>query len=229
MSDTPSVEEIVERLHPLARPNALEGMARFGIATDSALGVSMPNLRAMGKSLGRNHTLALDLWQTTLRETRILASLVADPRQMTKELVESWARDFADWEVCDQCCINLFGKTPFACHFALGWSGAEPEFVKRAGFVLMARIAMTDKRADDTSFEPFFALITRESGDRRNYVRKAVNWALRQIGKRNHALNERAVAVARTLIESEDSSAHWIGSDALRELTSEAVLARLKN
>ena len=143
--------------------------------------------------------------------------------------MESWVRDFADWEACDQCCINLFGKTPFVPHFALKWSGAEPEFVKRAGFVLMARIATTGKRADDASFEPLFALITRESGDQRNYVCKAVNWALRQIGKRNRALNERAVAVARTLVESEDKTARWIGSDALRELTSEAVLARLKN
>ena len=126
---------------------------------------------------------------------------------MTEELMESWARDFADWEVCDQCCINLFGKTPFARHFAVKWSGAEPEFVKRASFVLMASITTTDKRADDASFEPYFALITHESTDRRNYVRKAVNWALRQFGKRNRALNERAVAVARTLVESEDKSA----------------------
>jgi 3-methyladenine DNA glycosylase AlkD len=229
MGATPTVEEIVELLRPMARPGALEGMARFGIATESALGVSMPDLRAMGKSLGRNHELALELWRTPLRETRILASLVADPQQMTEELMESWAREFADWEVCDQCCINLFGKTPFARHFAVKWSGAEPEFVKRAGFVLMARIATTDKRADDASFEPFFTLITHESADQRNYVRMAVNWALRQIGKRNRALNERAVAVARTLVESEDKTARWIGSDALRELTSEAILARLKD
>jgi 3-methyladenine DNA glycosylase AlkD len=148
---------------------------------------------------------------------------------MTEELMESWARDFADWEVCGQCSINLFGKTPFARHFAVKWSGAEPEFVKRAGFVLMARIATTDKRADDANFEPFFALITHESPDRRNYVRKAVNSALCQIGKRNFALNERAVAVARTLVESEDKTARWIGSDALRELTSEAILTRLKS
>jgi 3-methyladenine DNA glycosylase AlkD len=229
MSDTPTVEEIVERLRPRARPNVLEGMARFGIATENALGVSMPDLRAVSKSLVRNHQLALELWRTPLRETRILASLVADPQQMTEELMESWARDFADWEVCDQCCINLFGKTSFARHFAVKWSGAELEFIKRAGFVLMARIATTDKRADDASFESFFALITRESTDRRNYVRKAVNWALRQLGKRNRALNERAVAVARTLVESEDKTARWIGSDALRELTSAGVLARLKN
>jgi 3-methyladenine DNA glycosylase AlkD len=148
---------------------------------------------------------------------------------MTEELMEAWARDFADWEVCDQCCINLFGTTSFARHFALTWSGSEPEFVKRAGFVLMARIATTDKRADDTSFEPFFHLIRRESGDQRNYVRKAVNWALRQIGKRNRILNERAIVVARTLTESEDKTARWIGSNALRELTSEAVLVRMKN
>jgi 3-methyladenine DNA glycosylase AlkD len=147
---------------------------------------------------------------------------------MTEDLMESWAHDFADWEVCEQCCINLFGKTPFARHFAVKWSGAKPEFVKRAGFVLMARLATTDKRADDASFAPFFALITRESGDRRNYVRKAVNWALRQIVKRNHALNERASGVARTLVESKDNTARWIGSDTLRELTSAAVLARLK-
>jgi 3-methyladenine DNA glycosylase AlkD len=148
---------------------------------------------------------------------------------MSQELMESWARDFADWEVCDQCCINLFGKTPFARHFALTWSGAEPEFVKRAGFVLMARIATTDKRADDQTFEPFFALIMREASDRRNYVRKAVNWALRQIGKRNAALNERAITVARIVVDSEEKSARWVGSDALRELTSDAVRARLKN
>jgi 3-methyladenine DNA glycosylase AlkD len=223
-----TVEEIVARLRPLARPDALEGMARFGIATGNALGVSMPEMRALGKELGRNHALALELWRTPLRETRILASLVADPQQMTKPLMESWARDFADWEVCDQCCINLFGKTPHARHFALEWSGAEPEFVKRAGFVLMARIATTDKHADDPSFEPFFALIMREAGDRRNYVRKAVNWALRQIGKRNRVLNERAITVARALVASEDKSARWVGSDALRELTNPAVAARLK-
>jgi 3-methyladenine DNA glycosylase AlkD len=229
MSDAPTVEEVVAQLRPLARLNALEGMARFGIATESALGVSMPDLRAMGKSLGRNHELALALWRKPLRETRILASLVADPQRMAEELMDSWARDFADWEVCDQCCINLFGKTPLVRHFAMKWSGAELEFVKRAGFVLIARIATTDKRADNASFEPFFALITRESTDRRNYVRKAVNWALRQIGKRNRTLNERAIAVARALVESEDKTARWIGSDALRELTSSSALARLKD
>jgi 3-methyladenine DNA glycosylase AlkD len=228
MSETPTVDQIVERLRPLARPNAREGMARFGIATENALGVSMPDLRAMGKSLGRNHELALDLWRAPLRETRILASLVADPQQMTEDLMESWAHDFSDWEVCDQCCINLFGKAAFVRPFALKWSGAEPEFVKRAGFVLMARIATTDKHADNASFEPFFALIVRESEDHRNYVRKAVNWALRQIGKRNRALNERAITVARTLAESENKTARWIGLDALRELTSKAVSTRLK-
>ncbi len=228
MENVFTVEEIVARLRPLARPDALEGMARVGIATGNALGVSMPDLRALGKEIGRNHALALDLWRTPLRETRILASLVADPRQMTEPLMEAWAREFADWEVCDQCCINLFGKTAYARHFALEWSGAEPEFVKRAGFVLMARIATTDTRADDPAFEPFFACIMREAGDRRNYVRKAVNWALRQIGKRNGALNERAITVARALADSEDKSARWVGSDALRELTSAAVAARLK-
>jgi 3-methyladenine DNA glycosylase AlkD len=226
--DAPTVEDVVARLRLLARPEALAGMARFGIATESALGVSMPDLRALSKSLGRNHALALELWRTPLRETRILASLLADARQMTEELMESWTRDFADWEVCDQCCINLFGKTSFARHFALTWSGAEPEFVKRAGFVLMARIATTDRRASDASFEPFFTRVTRESTDRRNYVRKAVNWALRQIGKRDRALNEIAIAVARTLAAAEDKTARLIGSDALRELTSPAVRARLK-
>jgi 3-methyladenine DNA glycosylase AlkD len=147
---------------------------------------------------------------------------------MTEEQMESWARDFADWEVYDQCCSNLVGKRPFARHFAVKWSGADSELVKRAGFVLMARIASTDKRADDTSFDPFFALIAREAGDRRNFVRKAVNWALRRIGKRNRAHNERAVALARALTESENKTARWVGSDALRELTGEAILACLK-
>jgi 3-methyladenine DNA glycosylase AlkD len=148
---------------------------------------------------------------------------------MTADLMESWARDFADWEVCDQCCVNLVGKTPFARHAAVKWSGAESEVVKRAGFVLIARIASTDMRADDKSFDPFFAVIAREAGDRRNFVRTAVNWALRQIGKRNRALNERAIAVARSMTESENKTACLFESDALRELTGEAILARLKN
>jgi 3-methyladenine DNA glycosylase AlkD len=228
VSDDDAVEAIVERLRLLARPPALAGMARVGIATGSALGVSMPDLRALAKSRGRNHPLALALWRRPLRETRILATLMADPKQVTEELMKSWARDFADWEVCDQCCSNLFGKTPFARQFAVEWSAAEPEFVKRAGFVLMAHAASADKHAEDATFGPFFAIIMREAGDRRNYVCKAVNWALRQIGKRNRALNQRAVTVARALAESEDKVARWVGADALRELTSAVTISRLR-
>jgi len=221
-------DEIIHRLESIANPEAVRGVASYGIATASAYGVSIPSLRALAKEIGRSHDLAQRLWTNDNRETRILAALVDDPKQVDEAQVERWARDFDNWEVCDQCCLNLLQKTSFACAKAVEWSAAVPEFVKRAGFVLMACLAVSDKQAPDERFETFFPFIVRESTDGRPYVKKAVNWALRQIGKRNRRLNERAIQIAEEIRTSDSSAALWIAADALRELKSEAVQARLR-
>jgi len=224
------VEEIVSRLEGMADRKSTAGMSRVGIDPDHALGVKIPLLRGLGKEIGTDHELALALWEHGLRETMILAGLVADPKQTTEELMESWALDFYDWEVCDQTCMNLFEKKPLterAYTLARRWSGRTEEFVKRAGFVLMARLAVSDKKAPDDAFTPFFEDIVREADDERNMVKKGVNWALRQIGKRNLSFRERAVETANALRKRDSSAARWVAADALRELNSEAVIERL--
>ncbi len=222
-------EEILERLKALSNPEAAEGMARYGISTKSAnYGVSIPNLRKIAKEAGRDHSLAQQLWAMDSRETRILAGMIDDPKMVTEKQVDRWVRNFDNWEVCDQCCMNLFEKTEFAYQKCFQWSAREEEFVKRAGFVLMARLAVSDKKADDEKFEQFFPAIKREADDNRNYVKKGINWALRQIGKRNISLNEKAIEVGREIQKMDSKSARWIASDALRELTSEAVQERLR-
>ena len=224
------VEGIVSRLEGMADRKSAAGMSRVGIDPDRALGVNIPELRKLGKEIGTDHELALALWERGLRETMILASLVADPKQTTEELMESWASDFYDWEVCDQTCMNLFEKPPLterAYSLARRWSGRTDEFVKRAGFVLMARLAVSDKKAPDDAFYPFFEDVVREADDDRNMVKKGVNWALRQIGKRNLSLRERAVETANTLRERDSSASRWIAADAFRELNSQAVIERL--
>jgi len=222
-----SFDEVCEQLRALARPEAIEGMARVGITPAHALGVSMPDPRALARRIGRDHELALRLWSEGWRETRILASLVSDPKPATPDLLDHWAADFDNWEVCDQCCMNLFERTPFAWNEAPEWSGRGEEFIKRAGFVLMARLAYAGHKASDTDYEPFLAAIAREAADGRNSVKKAVNWALRDIGKRNPALCARAVAVAELVHAQGSPSARWIATDALRELRSDAVQRRL--
>ncbi len=222
------ISDILEHLESLADPGALEGMARYGIGTQRAFGVKVPHLRKLAKRIGTDHALAGQLWDAAYRETRILASMVDDPAQVTEEQAEAWAADFADWEVCDQCCMNLFAYLPFARRKAVEWAAREEEFVKRAGFALMARLAVSDKQAGDEVFEAFLPIIRREAGDGRNFVRKAVNWALRQIGKRNLALNAKAIATAEEIARMEAKSARWVASDALRELTGEKVQERLR-
>ena len=202
-------------------------MARFGINPENTFGVSIPVLRKLAKEIGRSHELAQQLWNSGFHEARILASMVDSPDEVTEEQMESWVKDFDSWDVCDQCCMNLFGKCRFAYQKAFEWSSREEEFVKRAGFVLMARLAVWDKKAEDSQFVAFLPVIQREAGDCRNFVKKAVNWALRQIGKRNPALNKRAVAVAEEIQKLDSRIARWVASDALRELTSEAVQKRL--
>lgn len=214
-------------------PDNLAGMARFGITPAHSYGWRMSDLRALArrarpKDKQARHDLAAQLWATDNRETRILASLIDDPKLVMPAQMDSWAADFDYWEICDQCCMNLFEKTNHAHAKAVEWSTAEAEYVKRAGFVLMARLAVSDKKAPDAQFEPFLALIEQESDDPRDMVKKGVNWALRQIGKRNRGLHEKAVATAVSIATRPSKSARWIANDALKELNSEAVSNRLK-
>jgi 3-methyladenine DNA glycosylase AlkD len=220
--------DILRELRARADPSAREGLARFGIATDRALGgTSVPALRAMAKRIGRDHDLAAELWASGIHEARLLAAMVDDPAQVTEAQMEAWAADFDSWDVVDGACSSLFDETPFAYDKAVEWSGRDEEFVKRAGFVLIAVLAVHDKSTPDETFRRFFPLIEAQAGDPRNFVRKAVNWALRQIGKRNPTLNREAVAVARHIQSNGPRPARWVASDALRELESQAVRTRL--
>jgi len=203
-------------------------MVRFGINPENTFGVSIPNLRKVAKEIGTNHPLAQKLWSSGIHEARILACMVDDPTAVTEKQLESWVKDFDSWDVCDQCCSNLFDKTDFAYQKVVEWSKREEEFVKRAGFVLMACLAVHDKNAGNRKFENFLPIIKRESVDNRNFVKKAVNWALRQIGKRNLRLNKTAIKTAKDIQKMDSKSARWIATDALRELTSQAVQRRLK-
>lgn len=219
---------VVRELRAMADPGALEGMARFGIATKGALGgIPVPSLRAMARRLGKDHALAAGLWSSGIHEARLLAAMVDDPAAVTEEQMESWASDFDSWDVVDGTCGSLFDKTPFAYAKAIEWSRREEEFVKRAAFTLMAGLAVHDKKAPNEAFEAFLPIIEREAWDPRNFVRKAVNWALRQIGKRNRGLHAKAVEAAERILANGPRPARWVASDALRELRSEAVLARL--
>ncbi len=220
--------EVLRKLKALSNPKAVSGMARFGIRTVNAYGLSLPHLRAMAKRIGRDHELALQLWSSGIHEARILASMIDDPVRVTDEQMESWVKDFDSWDICDNCCGNLFDKTKFAYRKAIDWSRRPEEFVKRAGFALMAYLAVHDKLAANGTFEQFLPIIKREATDDRNFVRKSVNWALRQIGKRNLKLNRKAIVIAREIQRIDSKAAKWIASDALRELTSQAVRKRLR-
>jgi 3-methyladenine DNA glycosylase AlkD len=224
----PSPEEILSRLHALANPDNVAGMGRYGINTQDTLGISIYTLRPLAKEIGQDHDLALALWDSGIHEARILASYVDEPARVTDAQLERWVADFDSWDVCDQVC-DLFGKTPFAYQKAFEWSQRQEEFVKRAGFVLMAELAARDKKAPDEKLAEFLPVIARESTDERNFVKKAVNWALRNIGKRNPHLNELAIETAGQIRQTFGSkSARWIAADALRELKGEKVQARLR-
>ena len=228
MKSTPSVNEIIDQLKSLSNPVNVDGMARFGINPANTLGVSMPVLRNTARQIGRHHELALQLWNSGIHEARILATLIDKPAEVTDDQMEKWTAEFDSWDVCDQCCSNLYARIPSAYKKAMEWSNRPEEFVKRAGFSLMAYLAVHDKKADDLKFMQFFESIKIGSTDKRNFVKKAVNWALRQIGKRNMALNEQTLALSREIQKLDSPAARWIAADALRELTGEVVQSRLK-
>lgn len=219
--------EIVTKLRSLANPDNVAGMARYGINPEGTLGVSIPILRQIAKDIGKDHELALELWSTGIHEARILAGFIADPKRVTEEQMESWVGDFDSWDVTDQVTGTLFDKTPFAYEKAAAWTERDEEFVKRAGFAMIAWLALHDKKAPDDKFLDFLPMIEKQAGDERNFVKKAVNWALRHIGKRNALLNEAAVVTAGRIRGQDSKSARWIASDALRELESDKVRDRL--
>ena len=217
------LEEILKRLRDGAQPDAKATLERFGITARQAYGWSAPALRELAREAGRDHTLAQQLWATGILDARILAALVDEPERVTPRQMERWARDFDSWAVCDACCSNLFDRTPYAHVKVRAWSGRKEEFVKRAAFALMAALAVHEKDGSDDTFRAFLPLCEREAGDARNFVKKAVNWALRQIGKRSPALRADAIASAERIAAQDSPSARWIAADALRELTSAAA------
>jgi 3-methyladenine DNA glycosylase AlkD len=223
------LHSVLKELHRLADPVVAKGAERFGVSSKNMLGISAPKLRAVAREIGVDQVLSLSLWPTGIHEARVLAALIGNPDLVTKRQMEQWVRDFDNWGVCDACCGELFVWTPFALEKAFRWSSHKKEFVKRAGFVMMAEMAIHLKRLDDDAFVPMLGAIHREATDDRNFVRKAVNWALRQIGKRNSRLNILAITAAKKIQLLDSRSARWIASDALRELQSPALQRRLRN
>ncbi|MEZ5800344.1 MAG: DNA alkylation repair protein [Nitratireductor sp.] len=222
-----TADEAVAALRALANAENLAGMARFGIETGTALGVSMPGIRSVAARISHDHQLAEDLWQSGIHEARIMAGLVDRPHWVTPDQMKRWTADFNSWDVCDQICGSLFDKTPLTDAMIVEWAESEHEFVKRAAFATIAWKSVHDKKADDIGFVPFLALIRKASTDHRNFVKKAVNWALRQIGKRSAQLHAPALELAHELASGNDKTARWIGRDAARELQTPAVLGRL--
>ena len=238
MSTRQRLTAVMDELAGKASDESRAGMARYGINVAHAFGVSVYELRRMAKALGSDHALALALWRTGNHEARLLASMVDDPAAVTTAQMEEWAAAFDSWDVCDQVTSNLFDKTPFAYDKVREWSAAQDEWVKRAAFATAAALAVQDKKAPDERFFAILALVQREAGDGRNFVKKAVNWALRNIGKRNAVLHAAAIDTAEAILAEAEAlaaadrrdpaarSARWVARDALRELRSEKVLRR---
>ncbi len=216
---------LLEHLHTLANPHNQAGMARFGINAAQALGISMPTLRAIAKNIKastkqektRRHILAQDLWESGIHEARIVAILIEDPALMSTTQIESWVRDVDSWDICDQLCANILWRIPYAEQQITTWCASDAEFMRRVGIVMIAVFAVHDKKADDARFETFFPLLEQYAYDERNFVKKAVNWSLRQLGKRSATLLRQAITCAERIKAQNTSSARWIASDALRE------------
>ena len=223
MTRSTSTTDVLQRLRAAGSAANIAGMARYGIRPAKAYGVATPVIRAIAKDHRHNPQLASALWSTGVLEARILASMIADSQQIPETEVERWVHDFDCWSVCDAACIALLWKTPFAWRKVREWSRREPEYERRAAFALLAALAVHDKKAADKQFLSALRLVRKAAVDDRNFVKKAVNWALRQIGKRNAALRESAIEVAEALIATESRAARWIGHDALRELRRKTV------
>lgn len=223
-----SVEEVIKKLKAKARPDQLEGMARYAIVGEGRLGVSVPEMRKLAKEIGKDHRLALELWETGIPDARIVAGMVGEPEKLTEKQMEDWVKDFDSWDECDQVCMNLFDRSLLVVKKIHDWADREEEFVKRAAFALIASLAIHDKKAEDKKFINLFPVIKDGATDERNFVKKAVNWALRNIGKKNPPLNRAAISLAKEIQRMDSKAARWIANDALRELESDAVQQRLR-
>ncbi len=223
-----SVKDVLDKLQSKAQPGQLKGMAKYGMTVEQRLGVSVPDMRKLAKEIGKDHKLALDLWRTGVAEARIVAGMVGDPAKLTEEQMEEWVKGINSWDVCDQVCMNLFEKNQLAWKKIVDWSEREEEFVKRTAFSLIACLAWHDKKANDEKFIELLPVIMRGATDERNFVKKAVNWALRNIGKRNLKLNEAAINTAKEIQRLDSKAARWIAADAIRELESDAIQSKLR-
>jgi 3-methyladenine DNA glycosylase AlkD len=219
---------VLRELRALGEQRNIDGMARFGIRAKVVYGVAKPKMDELARRIGKNHDLALELWATGVHDARILAGMIDEPDQVTASQMERWVRDFDNWDVCDGTCCHLFVFAKPAWAKAVEWSRRKKEFEKRAGFAVMAYLAYRDKSAPDAKYQRLFSIIRREAHDERNFVKKAVNWALRQIGKRNLKLNRAAIQEAARIHKIDSRAARWIAADALRELKSAAVQGRLR-
>lgn len=224
-----NIRDLLQELKNNSSPKTITAQEHFGIAGENRLGITAPQMRTIAKKAGTNHPLALLLWKTKIHEARQIAAMIADPAQTDEKLMEQWLRDFNSWDIVDGCCSSLFRKTLYAYQKALEWTSREKEYEKRAGFTMIAQLAVHDKNASDKMMEQFFEPIIRESSDSRNFVRKANNWALRQIGKRNERLCIKAIAAAKTIQSKKDTSSKWIAADALRELEKYLKGGKIKN
>jgi 3-methyladenine DNA glycosylase AlkD len=223
-----TAKEIIAFLKKQGNKENLEGMARFGINTGSALGVGMTPLRDLAKQIKKNSALAKELWASGIHEARILAGLIEDPKEVTEEQMEDWVKQFNSWDICDQCCMNLFRKTKYAHKKAHEWTARDEEYIKRAGFALMATLSVHDKQADNAAIEKFLKPIIKASTDERNFVKKAVNWALRQVGKRNPELRLKAIKAAEEILKLNSKPGNWIAKDAIKELNNQKIIDRMK-
>jgi 3-methyladenine DNA glycosylase AlkD len=223
-----SVKDVLDKLQSKAQPEQLKGMAKYGMTVEQRLGVSVPDMRKLAKEIGRDHKLALDLWRTGITEARIVAAMVGDPDKLTEEQMEDWVKGINSWDVCDQVCMNLFEKNQLAWKKIVDWSEREEEFVRRTAFSLIACLAWHDKQASDEKFIELLPVVIRGATDERNFVKKAVNWALRNIGKRNLNLNEAAIDAAKEIKRLDSKAARWVAADAIRELESDAIQSRLR-
>ena len=219
-------DNVIARLKAEANPENVAGMARFGISTANTLGIPIYTLRKIAGEIKKDHKLALELWDSGIHEARILAGFIDDAEKVTEAQLELWVRDFDSWDVVDQLSALIY-RTPYVVKKIHEWSGSDTEFVKRTAFSLIAQVSCHDKKMADEDFEQFFVLIKKSATDERNYVKKAVNWALRSIGKRNRVLNRRSVEVSREIQKIDSKAARWIAADALRELTGDTVQNRL--
>jgi 3-methyladenine DNA glycosylase AlkD len=225
-----NTDEILEKLRSMGSldPKDLKGMARYGINTSRTLGaISTPVMTAFARQLGKDHAMAQQLWETGFREARILAFMIDDPEKVTSKQMDSWTASFDSWDICDGTCLHLFSKCHLAVEKALEWAAHDEEYIKRAGFVMMACLSVGKRKVTDDQLAAFLPVIERASTDERNFVKKAVNWALRQIGKRNSYLNSLAIKTGQRIKALDSKSARWIAADALRELTGEKVQLRL--